>query len=513
MLALLSLESLCLAAGALAICTVCTIVYRLYFSPLARFPGPKLAALTTWYEIYFDVVDGPRFPWVVEELHPQYGNRTPCLYLSASLTSNIGPIMRTGPNEIHINDPEYASTHFSSREKRDKHENHKWMLGIPMSSIFTVDHDLHKVRRSALTSMFSKRSITAFEPILRQFIRKMCSRLEEFKNQHEVVDLRLLFTCLATDVITEYSLGECKNLLSTPDLSPQWRATFNTWLLNSHIFKHFPPVWWLMNNTPDSWVTWMIPDMQMVVDLQSNNRKQIDEIIGNEDIHKPNHPTIFHELLGSNLPAQEKSRERLFQEAQTVLGAGTETVSSTMSHLIFYLLYTPSAYAKLKEELCTLAPAPDVVPTWSQLEQLPYLSAIIQEGLRFSPGIGCRSPRVAHNDLYYNGWTIPAGTCVGMNIMFLNNNAVNFPEPEKFIPERWLNKEGKTPEIYSFGKGTRMCAGINLGYAELYLGLAAIVRRFDLELYETGIEDVHPVIEGFVPFPKRGSKGIRVLVH
>ena len=430
------------------------------------------------------------------------------------MTNSVGPIVRIGPNEVHINDPEYASTHFSSREKRDKYDKHKWMLGMPASSIFTVDHDLHRLRRSALTTMFSKRSITAYEPVLQQIIEKMCLRIEEFRHQPKVLDLRILFTCLATDVITEYSLGECKNLLSTPDLSPKWRALFNSWLLNSHVFKQFPLVWFIMNNTPDSWVTWMMPDMQLVVDLQSDNKRQIDEIIRTKDVQKINHPTIFHELLRSNLPAAEKNPGRLFQEAQSVLGAGTETVSSTLSHLIFYLLDTPGAYGKLKAELCSIASNPDnFLPSWSQLEQLPYFSAIIQEGLRLSPGIGCRSPRVAHSDLYYNGWIIPAGTCVGMNTMFLNYNPTQFPEPEKFIPERWLNKEGKTMEMYSFGKGTRMCAGINLGYAELYLGLAAIVRRFDLELYQTGVEDVHPVIEGFVPFPTRKSKGVRVLVH
>lgn len=73
MAALLSVQNLCIAAGAFVIYLVCTIVYRLCFSPLAKFPGPKLAALTTWYEIYFDVIDGPRFPWVVEELHQRYG--------------------------------------------------------------------------------------------------------------------------------------------------------------------------------------------------------------------------------------------------------------------------------------------------------------------------------------------------------------------------------------------------------------------------------------------------------
>ena len=489
-------DSILIAAGALAVYVIYAAVFRLYFSPLAKIPGPKFAALTKWFEIYYDLIDGPRFPWVVEELHQRYG-----------------PIVQIGPNEIHINDPEYARVHFSSREKRDKFEDHKWTLGLPDSSIFTVDHDLHRLRRGALTNMLSKRSIMTFEPVLQQIVDKMCSRLEEFKNQPRVLDVRILFTCFATDVITEYSLGDCKNLLSTPDLCPQWRALFNSWLLNSHVFKHWPLVWQIMNSAPDSWVTWMMPDMQLVVDLQNSNRRQIEEIIRTEKITNVNHPTIFHNLLSSNLPTAERSPDRLFQEAQTVLGAGTETISSVLSHTMFFLLYTPDAYAKARAEIFTLEQESDTQLTWSQLERLPYLSAVIHEALRLSPGVGCRSPRVAHHDLYYTRWKIPAGTCVGMNTMFLNLNPAKFPEPLEFIPERWLNTQDKGPEIYSFGKGTRMCTGINLGLAELYLAVAAIVRRFDLELYHTGVEDIHPALEGFVPFPSRKSKGVRVLVH
>ncbi len=52
---------------------ISTAVYRLYFSPLANFPGPKLAALTLWYEYYYDVVQRGKYTWKIAELHEEYG--------------------------------------------------------------------------------------------------------------------------------------------------------------------------------------------------------------------------------------------------------------------------------------------------------------------------------------------------------------------------------------------------------------------------------------------------------
>ena len=52
---------------------VCLALYRLYFSPLAGFPGPKLAALTLWYEFYYDVVKRGNYTFKLQLLHNQYG--------------------------------------------------------------------------------------------------------------------------------------------------------------------------------------------------------------------------------------------------------------------------------------------------------------------------------------------------------------------------------------------------------------------------------------------------------
>jgi hypothetical protein len=62
-----------IAASSLIAYLVGLGIYRLYFSPIAKFPGPKLAALTLWYEFYHDVVRGGQYVFKINEMHEQYG--------------------------------------------------------------------------------------------------------------------------------------------------------------------------------------------------------------------------------------------------------------------------------------------------------------------------------------------------------------------------------------------------------------------------------------------------------
>jgi len=154
----------------------------------------------------------------------------------------LGPIVRISPCEVHINDPSYADIHFSSGSsiKLNKYAPHQHQFGMPKSTFNTIDADLHKIRRGALNPFFLRRSINALEPTLVGKVNKTCERLQEVKESGSQIDLRLLFSCMTTDIITSYAFRNCFDLLSTPDLSPSWRKTFTEGLRNFQWFKHFP---------------------------------------------------------------------------------------------------------------------------------------------------------------------------------------------------------------------------------------------------------------------------------
>lgn len=70
------LSSAPLVAAALSFAVLYTLygaLYRLYLSPLAKFPGPRLAALTFWNEFWYDVVRGGRYTWKIRDYHERYG--------------------------------------------------------------------------------------------------------------------------------------------------------------------------------------------------------------------------------------------------------------------------------------------------------------------------------------------------------------------------------------------------------------------------------------------------------
>ncbi|KAM7195360.1 putative cytochrome p450 protein [Naviculisporaceae sp. PSN 640] len=465
------------------------VIYRLYFSPLAKFPGPKLAAMTQWYEAYFDLFHkgGGQFVFEIKRMHDAYG-----------------PIVRINPHELHISDPEFYDVLYENGKLYDKLEFLSNRYDMALAGFSTADADLHRIRRNALNPFFSMAKIRSHNALIQAVIDRISERLStEYAGTGKVLRVREMWGCMMADVITEMAFARRKEFVESEDLF--------AWFTES------------LNALPGWLVKRMSKSLGAVVEYREEIESQIRDILSgkNQQVKEVSHPTIFHELLSSSLPPEELSFERLHHEALTVVGAGDHATKWALTIATFYIIENPAVYRRLKDELERAIPDAQKMPPWMELEKLPFLGACITEALRLSFGGVERMPRIdRHNELVYKQWVIPAGVAVGMDHYHQHTDERIFPQADQFIPERWLGNpkgpDGKKPlhaYMTAFGKGTRMCIGINLAYAEIYIGIATLFRRHEFELFETDRSDVAFVRDLFSAHPAPSSKGVRVLVR
>lgn len=159
-------------------------------------------------------------------------------------------------------------------------------------------------------------------------------------------------------------------------------------------------------------------------------------------------------------------------------------------------------------------PDPDSHLPLSELERLPYLTAVINEGLRLNEAAAHRLGRVfPEKTLDYHGTLIPNGSLVSMTTLLMHMNEDIFPDPKAFKPERWLGNKRLERYLAPFSRGPRACLGINLARAELYVVLATIYRRFDFDVSQIVRErDVDGSRDCFLTANAKDSPGLLVKV-
>lgn len=128
-------------------------VHRLYLHPLAKFPGPRIAAVTSWYEGYYEIVKNGQYSRKISKLHDEYGgyihHSHECVHLFTSIT---GPIIRVTPHELHIRDSRFFEDFYAKNLHLDK-EGWDVRFGTEGGVLTTVNAAFHKRRRAALSPM------------------------------------------------------------------------------------------------------------------------------------------------------------------------------------------------------------------------------------------------------------------------------------------------------------------------------------------------------------------------
>ncbi|GER41956.1 cytochrome P450 superfamily protein [Striga asiatica] len=169
--------------------------------------------------------------------------------------------------------------------------------------------------------------------------------------------------------------------------------------------------------------------------------------------------------------------------------AGTDTTSSTVEWAIAELLRHPKILAQAQQELDSVV-GKDRLVSESDLSRLTYLQAVVKENFRLHPSTPLSLPRIAQDSCVVNGYLIPKGSTLLVNVWAIARDPDVWPDPLDFRPERFLpggegagvDVRGNDFEVIPFGSGRRICAGVSLAMRMVQLLIASLVHGFDFEL-------------------------------
>jgi len=175
------------------------------------------------------------------------------------------------------------------------------------------------------------------------------------------------------------------------------------------------------------------------------------------------------------------SDDELHDELLTLLFAGHETTATALTWALYWIHGLPEVQAALQAELASLEGDPDP----ERIARLPYLTAVCQETLRIHPVAMLLFPRRVEEPLELGGYRLEPGEVVMGCIQAVHQRPDLYPEPGRFRPERFLEREFGPTEFLPFGGGARRCIGAALALYEMKLVLATVLGSWDLERAET----------------------------
>ncbi|MEM9483458.1 MAG: cytochrome P450 [Cyanobacteria bacterium P01_F01_bin.116] len=188
------------------------------------------------------------------------------------------------------------------------------------------------------------------------------------------------------------------------------------------------------------------------------------------------------------------TNQQLRDEAATLIMAGHETTSNTLTRTWYLLEQNPEVRSKLQAELLTVLAGR--LPTVEDLPKLTYASQVIKETMRLYPTV-VDMKRKTVQDCEIGGYFIPRGTTLIASQWVMHRDPRYFDAPEVFIPDRWAGDlENRLPRgvYFPFGDGPRVCIGKSFAQMEAVLILATIAQQFNLELVPHQNIQVYPYL-------------------
>ena len=479
------------AFAALSLLLYKYILHPLFLSPLSRIPSA-----------YFTSHIIPLQAWPKQHTGPN----TRAVFAAHQ---KHGPVVRLGPNEISCVTPTALRVIYTGGFEKEKfYEDGFVNYGIP-PMFAKLASKPHSERKRMMTNVYSK-SLLQTSPDMGKLSHsiihdRLLPVVRSVAAKRSPLDVFDFSQAIAMDFISAYLFGLSNgtDFMTNIDYRHHWYKAYE-------ISKNLHPQE-RRNGEIENWCL-------QLCEATNRSLHSIDQRMDSKIVTQPVVFARVFEGLSQSPEAKADPRHAMLAAASEMLDhiiAGHETSAITLTYLMLELSRRPELQACLRKELYTLDPPivtdtpTDNLPSPRSIDALPVLDSILQETLRLHSAGPARQPRLTPNvpgGTTINNYShIPGGVVVSANAYTLHRNPQVFPEPESWIPERWLlnddepgtekQREEMRRWFWAFGSGGRMCIGSHFALQEMKLVTAALYTNFVTEVVDDeGIEQVDDYI-------------------
>ncbi|KAL3477810.1 putative benzoate 4-monooxygenase cytochrome P450 [Aspergillus californicus] len=443
-------------------------IKTLYFHPLSRYNGPRLWAIT-------------RIPYMLAFRSGQLAHKVKHFH------AIYGETVRVAPNELSFINPDCVKDIYNRRPSplykslpKDPIRQPPPQPGQTVSILEAGDED-HSRLRKAYAPVFSSQALTNQESLVISYVHKMISQLKSQAIEDvtagagAVVDLQTWISYCTFDIICSLCFGEDFGCLEN-NRYHEWVGML-VYSLKAKVqlaaCRFYPWLFRLLLKT-------MPKNAQsLMAKHQATACEKVERRL-NLTIDRPDF--LFH-LKNSK---QQLSHAEIVINSPTMVVAGSHTLQTAITGIVFHLLRNPKVLAEVTEEVrSSFTTAEDM--DFRTLSKLPILDAAIKEGIRLTSPVPLGLTRLVPDGGHViNGEYFPAGTTVSYMQWAANLSPLNFADPTSFRLDRWLQPDqglfanDRRNALQTFLQGPRDCIGQNLARMEIFLILGYLLYHFDL---------------------------------
>ncbi|CAF3964027.1 unnamed protein product [Rotaria sordida] len=367
------------------------------------------------------------------------------------------------------------------------------VTGIMEYGLTGLRDEQWKNARSIVSPVFSTTKLKAMYGLMNEISDTYNKRLLEYADKQEIFDVKMLNGQYTLDNIASCLFGIETNSLQNENITIiNHLKTFFTlsaanlfllvFFLSPRLARHLSKKGYSMIPRDTTNYLTQLVDQILARRRQHSERRNdfIQMMIDHEEEVKHEEQTDKPERQSAILKKTLNDKEILGQ-ALVFLVAGYETTSVLLSFFFYVMATEPVIQEKVYNEIHQELGDDEV--TYEKLNQLQYVDMVINETLRIYPPF-TRFERVASKDYQFGNYDIPKGSIISVPVYPIHHDPNVWPEPEKFIPERFLSTEKakRHPMTYlPFGDGPRNCIGMRFALLEAKLAIVKALRLVEIQ--------------------------------